>query len=458
MMRVSVESGAGLERRLLVDLPAQPVTEAVNAKFEELAPKARLPGFRPGKVPMRIIRQRFHQSVLEEVSLNLMESSYKEAIEQEALKPASSPSKLEKRDPAEAGGLSYTAILEVFPEVVLQDLAGQTLTDRQCEITAADVDHTIQDMRRHRAGEKVVERPAQSGDTLYIDFSASVAAEEPDSHDKNKNVSIRLGNDPDFPQAVQEGLIGAVADEERTISTTPDAADDDDDQPADYTIRVLKVTEPDLPALDEAFMQSVGIKDGTEATLRREVADNLNIELTGKLQELRQTEAFNLWLQVNPLDIPQVSVNQQAMALRDQWVDRLRLPDEQRSLFNMSSAAFATQAKRQVYLSLLLTQWLKEQNIQVSEDELQARAEHNAQQYEDPAAMVASALRDPQVREQLRDQVIEHRLVDWIFAQVDVTTEVLSFAELKAISVKPITPEQQKPEQETADEQDAEHA
>ncbi len=458
-MRVSVESGEGLERRLLVDLPAEPVTEAVTAKFAELAPKARLPGFRPGKVPMRIIRQRFHQSVLEEVSRDLMESSYKEAIEQEALKPAGNPSKLEKRDPAEVGGLSYTATLEVFPEVVLQDLAGHTLADRQCEITAADIDNTIHTIRERHAREEVVDRPAQSGDTLYIDFFTDVAADKPGSDAADENVSIRLGDDPDFPQAVQEGLIGAVADEERIISATLNAGEaDHDDQLVHYTVRVLKVTEPVLPEPDATFIQSVGVKEGTEAALRQEVEDNLNIELASKLQELRRTEAFNLWLQVNPLDIPQVLIAQQAVVLRDQWLDRLQIPAERRSQFaSVSPLSFVQPARRQIYLSLLLTQWVKDQNIQVGEDELQTRAECNAQQYEDPAGMVAAVLRDPQAREQLRDQVIEHKLVDWIFTQIDVETEVLSFAELKGMSVESITPEPQMPENETTDDQGADH-
>ncbi|MEM6405172.1 MAG: trigger factor [Pseudomonadota bacterium] len=461
-MRVSVESGEGLERRLLVDIPAEPVTEAVDAKLDELKPKVRLPGFRPGKVPMRIIRQRFHQSVLEEVSRDLIESSYKEAIEQQDLKPAGSPSKLEKRDPVETGGLSYTATLEVFPEVVLQELTGQALTERQCEITAADIDDTIQTIRERHAVEKPVDRPAQSGDTLYIDFSTESADDEAD-HDSGKNRSVRLGTDRNMPQAVQDGLIGAVADEERTINVAPDAdkADDnpDDDQPVRYTIRVLKVTEPELPTLDEGFFQSIGIKDGTEATFRQEVADNLKIELTNKLQELRRTEAFNLWLQVNPLDIPQSLVLQQAGMLREQWLDQLNIPAEQRSqLASISPKSFAPQARRQVYLGLLLSQWVKDQDVQVSEDELKAQVASHAQQYEDPESMIADSLRDSQVREQLRDQVIENKVIDWLFSQADVETEVLSFAELKAISVEPVTPEKSVPEQETPVDQDTDHA
>ena len=460
-MRVSVEPGEGLERRLSVDLPAEPVTEAVNAKLNELSPKVRLPGFRSGKVPMRIIRQRFHQSVLEEVSRDLMESSYQEAIAQKALKPAGSPSKLERHDPAaETGGLSYTATLEVFPEVVLQDFAGHTLVDRQCEIMAADVDETIQRIREQHAGEKSIDRPAQLGDTLRINFSTEVETGDALRYGADDNVSINLGDDSGFPQEVREGLIGAVADEERTIRATLKAdAAGHDDQLVHYTVRVLKVVEPDLPELDEAFIQSIGIEDGTEATFRREVEDNLRIELANKLQELRRIEAFNLWLKVNPLDLPQVLIFRQAAALRDDWLDRLGAAAEQRDELNsIPVEACVPQARRQVWLGLLLNQWMEDQNIQVSDDELQAQAEANARQYANPAEMVANALRDSQVRDQLREQVIENKLVDWIFSQVEVETEVLSFAELKATPIEPVTPEKQTPEKAGAVVQDADHA
>ncbi len=440
-MRVSVESGEGLERRLLIDLPAEPVTEAVDAKLDDLAPKIRLPGFRAGKVPMRIIRQRFHQSVLEEVSRDLIESSYKEAIEQEALKPAGPPSNLEKREAAEAGGLSYTATLEVFPEIVLHEFGGHSLTERQCEITATDVDDTIQSIREQRANEKLVDRPAQSGDTLYIDFSTDVAEGDPIAQGSGENRPVRLGSDRDLPQAVQDGLIGAVADEERKISADHQADGDQDSRLVNYIVKVLKVTEPELPELNEDFIQSIGVKAGTEDAFRQEVTDNLNIELTNKLQELRRTEAFNLWLQVNPLALPQVLVTQQSGVLREQWLDQWKIPAEQRSQFtSLSLESFEPQARRQVYLGLLLSQWVQDQDIQVGEDELRVRAELNTQQYETPEEMANTFLRDPQMREQLRDQVIEDKVVDWIFAQVDVETEVLSFTELKAVSAEQVTP------------------
>ncbi|MEL6710548.1 MAG: hypothetical protein AAFO08_02390, partial [Pseudomonadota bacterium] len=124
----------------------------------------------------------------------------------------------------------------------------------------------------------------------------------------------------------------------------------------------------------------------------------------------------------------------------------------------ISPKSFAPQARRQVYLGLLLSQWVKDQDVEVSADELEAQVGIHAQQYEDPESMVADSLRDPQVREQLRDQVIENKVIDWLFSQADVETEVLSFAELKAISVEPVTPEKSVPEQETPVDQDTDHA
>ena len=173
-MHVSVESGEGLQRRVLVDIPAELVQTAIDEKLQELSGKVRIDGFRPGKVPMRIVKQRFYKNARQEVTGDLLESSYQEAIEQQQLKPASQPTNIEERKAAEKGGFSYTATLEVMPEITLQDLTGQQLVDQESEITDDDVESTIQTMREQKATDVDTNQPAEQGNKLYLTYVGKV--------------------------------------------------------------------------------------------------------------------------------------------------------------------------------------------------------------------------------------------------------------------------------------------
>jgi len=429
-MHVALETGTGLERQVLVDIPAETVTTAVDEKLRELAPKVKIDGFRPGKVPLRIVRQRFYRSAWQDVASELLESTYPKAIQELALDPASQPN-IEFREAAEKDGLSYTATIEVMPEIKLQAFTDQRLIDRQCTISEADIDDMIHTLRTQNTTQVDVERPAALEDTLYLDLSWLVAGN--DKPFTESNAELKLGSGAIAP-GLDTGLIGACAGDERILDLTiPD--DEDDEESADelvqYTVKVLRVTESQLPELNTDFIQSLNIEDGTEASLREEVTDNLNIEVKRRLEQLRKDDAFQLLRDNNPLEIPKVLVEQQAKTLRNHMLERLGISIPNVKDDWLPTSTYTPQARQQIHLNLLFPELIQQHNLTATDEDIQHKAQELTQTYQEPEKAAASLLQDPEQRNHLANIVLEQKIVDWVFQQVTVETQSISFTDLK---------------------------
>ena len=267
-MQVSVESGEGLEKRLLVDLPAERVSAEMDKKLKDLARHVRLDGFRPGKVPMRTIKQRFGEQVRQETYGTLIQETLYEAASQEKLMPAGEP-QVELREAAEEGGLGYTAIFEVMPEIKVADLAGQSLSRPLAEVTESDIDAMLDKLRKQRTTWNEVDRGAKDGDTVHMDFRGLVDGEAFDGGSA-ENVPLVLGSGS-MIEGFESGLLGAKAGDERTLEVKfPEdyRAEHLAGKDATFEVKVLRVTEPQLPELDEEFIKGFGIEDGSPESLR----------------------------------------------------------------------------------------------------------------------------------------------------------------------------------------------
>jgi trigger factor len=446
-MHVSVEIGEGLQRHVLVDIPAEPVKTAIDEKLKELASKVRIDGFRPGKVPVRIVKQRYYPAARQEVTNELLESSYREAIEQEKLQPAGNPIAVKEREATEKDGFSYTATIEVYPKVELQDLTGETLIECSSEITDIDIDNTIQTIREQNAKDETVEQPAEQGDTVHVDTTRQLEGEDTPQEDSHKQITLGSGH---MIAGFEDGLIGARAGDERTLDLViPDDHSDEEiaGKKAQYIVNIQKVTRSKLPELDEDFIKSLGIEDGTETRLRTETGDNLRIELSRKLRRIRKEEAFKLLATMNPFEVPTPLVENQAENLRDQLLDQWRIPPESRKNLGIDLKHFMKEAREQIHLGFLITAIVDEQKLQVSEDELREIAHEQAQSYQDPEKFIEASLREQEYRETLRNAVLEEKVTDWIYQQVNVEQKTVTFAELQ----KPTEAEETTENQDTTD-------
>ena len=262
-MQVSVESGEGLEKRLLVDLPADRVNAEMEKKLKNLARNVRLDGFRPGKVPMRTIKQRFGAQVRSETFGDLIQETLYEAASQQKLMPAGEP-RIELREAVEEGGLGYTATFEIVPEVTLGNLAEQSVTRPVAEVAEADIDAMIDKLRKQRTEWIDVERGAKDGDTVHLDFKGMIDGEIFEGGSA-ESVPLVLGSGS-MVEGFESGLLGAKSGDERELQVTFPAdyrAKNLAAKDATFEVKVLRVAEPRLPEVDEDFIKAFGVAEGT---------------------------------------------------------------------------------------------------------------------------------------------------------------------------------------------------
>ncbi len=428
-MQVSVESGEGLERRLLVDLPAERVEGEVDKKLADLAKTIRLDGFRPGKVPVRVVKQRFGDQVRQEVYGDLIQSTFYEAANESKLVPVGDPS-IELRDAAEEGGLGYTATFQVMPEVALGDLSGKEVVKPVAEVTDADVDEMIDKLRKQRTDWEDVDRGAQDGDTLHIDFKGFVDGEAFEGGSA-ENVPLVLGSGS-MIDGFEEGLIGAKAGEERTVEVTfPEdyRAENLAGKPATFEIKVLRVAEPKLPEVDEEFVKEFGVEEGTEEALRAEVRSNMESELEQRLKSLLKDNVMAVLREVNPLDIPDAMVKQESERMKQQALQEMQARGQQ-SAMDLPASIFEDQARTRVHLGLLVGEIIEKNELKAEESDLRETIERLAQSYEDPQEVVDYYMDNPQQRSSIENLVLEEKLVEWVLDQVKVDEDKRTFSDV----------------------------
>lgn len=428
-MQVTVESGEGLEKRLSVELPAEQVSAAVDKKLQQLARTVRLDGFRPGKVPLRVIKQRFGQQVRQEVYGDMIQASFYEAAQQQDLRPAGEP-KIELRDEAGEGGFRYTATFEVVPEVAVGDLSALSIKRPTAVVTDGDVDAMIEKLRAQRTTWNEVQRPAQDGDTVHIDFKGFIDGEAFEGGSA-ENVPLRLGSGA-MIEGFEAGLVGASAGEARTLEVKfPDdyRATKLAGKAATFEVTVNSVAEPVLPAVDADFARAFGVEDGTEQTLRAEIRANMERELRQKLRNVTKERTLDALLAAHPLTIPKAMVNEEAKRLKQQTQAEMA-QSGQGNAIDFPVSMFEPQAQRRVSLGLLIGEIIRGQELKVDPERVRGTVEELASSYENPQEVVEYYLGDKNQRAAIENLVLEDQVVDWVLGQVQVEDEPQTFEAL----------------------------
>ena len=428
-MQVSVESGEGLEKRLMVDLPAERVTAAMDKRLKDLARHVRLDGFRPGKVPMRTIKQRFGEQVRHETYNALIQETLYEAASQEQLMPAGEP-QIELRDVAEEGGLGYTATFEIMPEVKVADLSGQSLNRPVAEVGESDIDEMIDKLRSQRTIWNDVERGAKDGDTVHIDFKGMIDGEVFEGGSA-ENAPLVLGSGS-MIEGFEAGLLGVNAGETRTLEVKfPDdyRAEKLAGNDAVFDVKVLRVAEPQLPEIDEDFVKAFGVKEGSVEALRADVAKNMRQELKQKLRSVTKERVMDVLIAANPMDIPKALVNQEAERMKQQMVQDMQQRG-QSSGVDLPASLFEEPARRRVHLGLLVAEIIAQNKLQAEEDKLREVIAEFAESYEDPQEVIDYYMQDQNARKSIENLVLENEVVEWALGQVEVNDENKSFSEV----------------------------
>jgi trigger factor len=425
-MQVSVESTGTLERRMEVQVPAVEIEKAVDERLQRLSRTVRLKGFRPGKVPVKVVRQQFGQQVRQEVLGDVMQSSFAEAVEQEKLTPAGGP-RIEPINIGE-GDLKYRAVFEIVPQIELKGLDTLPVERPVAEVSIGDVHAMIENLREQKPTFASVEREARDTDRVTVDFVGTIDG-QPFEGGSGENIPIVLGAGrmlADF----EAGLIGARSGEQRTVPVTfppnygaPALAG----KRAEFAITVKSVEERHLPALDEDFCKAYGVEEGGIDQLRKEVEENMRRELSDAIRQQLKKQVLDGLAAANPIELPKSMVDAQ---VRDLQIDAGRRMGARDASQLPPPEAFQDAARRRVQLSLLVGEVIKNANIQVNQAQVQARFQELAQQYPDASQTVEQYRTNPQMRRQMEAAVLEDQVVDWLLERARVTDKSSSFKEI----------------------------
>jgi len=421
-MQVSVAAGEGLERVLTIQVPAETVETEVNNRLNSLKGSVKIDGFRPGKVPMKVIKQQYASKVLLEVSQELMQRSFRDAVSQENLQPAGDPV-ISAEDLALGQEMKYTATFEVYPEVELKPVADLSVEKSIAAVTDSDVDEMLETLRKQRSSWATADRASADGDNVTIDFVGTVDGEVFEGGSA-KGVPVVIGAGS-MIAGFEENLAGLSAGDESSFKVTfPDdyATKDLAGKEAEFAITVHKVEAPELPEIDEEFASLFGVTEGGVDALRKEVASNMSRELDKAMRAHLKNSVMDALIKINPIDVPTAVVRQEAETLKQQ------MDAEKPS--GRSVESLLDEGKRRVQLGILLAEVAKLSALQVDPAKVSERIEEMGRDYEDPEEFSRYYANNPQLMRGVETLVMEDMLVDWMVEQAQVTEKNLSFQEL----------------------------
>jgi trigger factor len=426
-MQVSVESISKLERRMQVQVPAERVSKEIAERLQNLSRTARLNGFRPGKAPIKVIRQQFGTQVHREVIGELLQSSFAEAVTEKQLSPAGSP-RIEPQSMDEGQDLKYVATFEVFPEVALRPFDSLELERVTAEVTESDIDAMVERLRKQQMKHSPVARAAAIGDKVTIDFVGTINGTE-FAGGKGENVAIVLGEGRMLPD-LEQGLAGAAAGDHRDINVNFPAdyrATELAGKLATFGTQIKTVEEPTLPELDEEFCKSFGVTEGGIPRLREDVAANMRRELEQNLRNRNKTAVLEKLYQANPIDVPNALLESQ---IRDMQIEAMRRAGAKDVSQAPPREPLIEPARRRVALGLLMNDVIRRENLVVDPKRANARLDEMVGAYGDAAALKRAYQQNADAMRQVESLALEDQVVDWILEHAKVREKVSTFKEL----------------------------
>lgn len=429
----SIEIMSGLERRLNASIPLQLVGSEMEVRLKKLARTAEVPGFRPGKVPFKILEQKHGAKIQQEVLQDALRQSFAKEVQENQLKVVGYPTFEVKTADPDAVWIEYSATFEVYPEVVLGDISVESMEQVVYTLSDADVDTTIATLRKQHATFEVVDRAAQNGDRVHIDFSGLLEGKIFEGGEA-RNLAVLLGAGrllPDFENAI----IGMKAGEKKSFDMTfpPDyQAEKVAGKSAAFTITLHKVEEQHLPEIDAKFAKLLGIEDGDVNKLKIEVRDNLEREIKRRLMVRNKDSAMATLLKVTQLEIPKALLDAEAQSLmqqtlRDMKKRGMEMPKGEESL---PLELFTERAQKRVKLSLILTELVDKYDLHAKPEQIKALVQDYAQSYDNPEEVVQWHYNDPTRLQDAENLVLEDNVVVWVTDAVKVTERVMEFNEL----------------------------
>ncbi|MGI9303066.1 MAG: trigger factor [Gammaproteobacteria bacterium] len=426
-MQVSVESTSTLGRKMTVQIPPERIDPEIEKRLKSISGSVKLDGFRPGKVPLKVVKQRFGDQVMREVMGEVLQSSFREAVSQEKLRPAGGPD-IDAKTMAAGEGLEYTATFEVYPEFTVADFAKIKVVRPVTEITDADVDKVLESLRKQRRTWEPVERPAKLEDQVVMDFSGRIG-DEPFEGGAGEDFTLELGTKQLIP-GFEDQLVGVKAGEERTLSLTfPDDYKPDHlaGKDASFDVKVKTVSEGHLPALDEEFARAFGVQEGGVETLKAEISGNMERELAERIEQKVKQQAMDGLYELNKFDVPEALIAREIENAREQLHGSMGPSSDAPDL---PDSLFEGQARKRVSLGLIINEIVKQLGLSPDADKVRQRVDTIASTYGDPARVAQYYQQDHDARGAVEAFVLEGQVVERVLQDAVVTDAEIEFDEL----------------------------
>jgi len=416
-MQVSLETTSNTERRMTIGVPAEQVEQEVEKRLKEAAKTVKMNGFRPGKVPMKVVRRRFGQGVRQEVLGEVMRNSYMEALQQENVQPAGQP-RFEPKTVEEGKDFEFVAVFDVMPDVEVGDLSQISVEKPVSEVQKSDINKMIDNLRRQQATFKEVKRKAKKKDVMTIDFTGYIDGEAFEGG-SGEDQQITLG-DGQMIKDFEDGLVGAKTGEEHTLEVTfPEDYQNEElaGKEAKFEVTVKKVEEPQLPALEPEFFQQFGVEAETEEEFREEVEKNMERELKNGINNRVKQQVIDGMLEVTELEVPQGIIDQEIERLKQEAVQQF---GGQMDPSQLPSEIFQDQAQRRVKTGMIFQQLVKDHNLEPDQQRVEEKINEIASTYQEPDEVVQYYNNNPEQKQQLESAVLEDQVVDLVLEQAKV--------------------------------------
>lgn len=430
-MQVSIETTSGLERRLTVGVPAEAIDNEVTKRLQQAQKTVKLNGFRKGKVPLKVVRQKFGAGVRQEVLGDTIYKSLDEALRQENIKPAGQP-QIEPKQLDEGKDIEFVATFEVYPEFELTDIEGTSITRYSADISDKDVDEMIETLRRSQAEWEKVDRACENGDRVKIDFVGKKDGETFDGGSA-EGYQLQLGSGSMIP-GFEDGVVGMSAGEEKVLSLTfPEDYQVENLKGAEveFTVTLHEVSERVLPELNDEFFAGFGVEEGGEEKFRADVKENMEREKERVIKNRLKTDVLDALLEKNPIDVPSSLVTAEVDVLRQQAAQQYGqlsgnldikslLPDE----------LFRERAQKRTALGLLVSDVVKSHGVKVDRDRVRSMVESIAATYEDAESVVEYYMSNRELLAGVEAAVLEELVVELLLEKAEISDKTVSYQEL----------------------------
>ena len=425
-MQVTVETTAGLERKMRVVVPAERLEVLVTEKIKQTAKQAKINGFRPGKVPLREVKRRFGAGIRQEVSSEMIQSTYGEALQKEDINPAGMP-KIEKVNIEEGKDLEYTAVFEVFPQIEVSGLENIEVERLSSSIEESDLDKMIETLREQRLVYAKIERAAAEKDQVTLDFEGFLG-DDPFEGGKAEGAEIVLGSGTMIP-GFEDGITGLKSGEEKNLDVTfPEDYEEKKlaGQEAVFKIKVKKVSEPRLPELNDEFFVQFDVKEGGVEAFRKEVTNNMKRELDSAIKAKIKEQVMAGLSDNNEVDLPQSLIDQEVNRMRQEAVQQFG-GGAQFDPSMLPAEMFAEQAQKRVKLGLIVSEIVDKNGLEANAEKVKEAIEEMASTYQEPEEVINYYYSNEQQLSQIQNAVLEEQIVNLVLESAKVTEKTVSY-------------------------------